>query len=180
MGPWKKYDTDGWRTDRFCQVCFFSTDPRGANVHDHRQWKIPNSVVSKITCIHTHTDLAIRTQEHRTTMLTLIWRWSPFLEAWQVWLLIGGRIAFQEPTLIHSSGRWWVDSAHFLHCLVADLSFWSYVHPSTSKKFAQVGMKSIEKPEKQCHFPTLSSCSREAFYDVNFPLRSAVHWFWIT
>ena len=158
--------------------------------HDYCTWpqvmESPQLFGLYITCILS--DLARTLEQHRTTMLTLRkWRWSPFLV---VCLLIGGRIAFQEPTLTRSSGRWWVDSAHVfaalswladscrrISCFPVDLSFWCLYTPFNIQEISQVGMKSIEKPERQCNFPTLSSCSFEAVSDINFPLRSALHWF---
>ena len=64
-------------------------------------------------------------------------------------------------------------SANFM--FPVDLSFWCLYTPLNIQEIGQVGMKSIEKPERQCNFPTLSSCSFEAVSDINFPLRSASH-----
>lgn len=118
--------------------------------HDYCTWpqvmESPQLFGLYITCILS--DLARTLEQHRTTMLTLRkWRWSPFLV---VCLLIGGRIAFQEPTLTRSSGRWWVDSAHVFAALswLADSCrriscspwiwvFGVYIHPSTSKKLVK-------------------------------------------
>lgn len=64
-------------------------------------------------------------------------------------------------------------SANFM--FPVDLSFWCLYTPFNIQEISQVGMKSTEKPERQCNFPTLSSCSFEAVSDINFPLRSSLH-----